>query len=272
MSLPWRPFPIQIVVGFPDGFCVAFAKSTPHRADEAITVCLIVLMAENIALYMVTAFSDMEHDDVELQDNMATFLEAAFDRLPRLKSAFWRSPAMTTDESFLDMFMLVILALTRDAPQLSVCSAAARVVWTLAWCRGLRTLCFSSTVMPSQLKLCSFKRFDLTYSAGEHVREALLRLRFDGGCNDLIFSGLGLMCRASIADSDATPMQTHPRYLSSLRRRRVLTSEGCRRRRSWFRSSAERGPIATPFVNGQETPDLKRHVHHFLEFRRGIGS
>lgn len=169
-------------------------RERPHAFGfaKAITVCLIVLMAENIALYMVTAFSDMEHDDVELQDNMATFLEAAFDRLPRLKSAFWRSPAMTTDESFLDMFMLVILALTRDAPQLSVCSAAARVVWTLAWCRGLRTLCFSSTVMPSQLKLCSFKRFDLTYSAGEHVREALLRLRFDGGCNDLIFSGHGV--------------------------------------------------------------------------------
>jgi len=157
-----------------------------------LTLVTLAFYVDSVAVYMVAVLHERRMENIALQDNVQLFLVSLFQRAPMLEAIFLRVPEFYAEEAIVLGFTLGFVALAmQNGRRFSYLAALSRVAKTVRWCRLLRVLCYTSTVMPSQTLNCFLNRYDETLSFSEHWREALLHWRGGGGCNDLVFSGHG---------------------------------------------------------------------------------
>eukprot|EP00929_Paragymnodinium_shiwhaense_P034182 TRINITY_DN18634_c0_g1_i3.p1 TRINITY_DN18634_c0_g1~~TRINITY_DN18634_c0_g1_i3.p1 ORF type:complete len:361 (-),score=14.61 TRINITY_DN18634_c0_g1_i3:41-1123(-) len=166
-------------------------------AKEAALATLAIYV-DSVAVYMVAVINDSKFENITLQDNVSRLLASTWQSHRGLQMLFLMLPELNTDEALFHAFALCILLAVRCEGNFSALANIARLARTIRICRLLRVCCFCSTVMPSQTPNCFLQRYDDTYSMAEHWREALLHWRLGGGCNDLIFSGHGVILALAV--------------------------------------------------------------------------
>lgn len=154
-----------------------------------VTLTQLTLYLESAAVYLVAVFHTRRDENLQLQDNLLIVLEALLASCRPFECVFMGLPKFQSKEAMVYTCGIFVFGAIHGGSQFSALRCAARFGRALRYCRLLRVLCFSSTVMPSPIPNCFMNRYDETYTLSEHFREAFTHWRTGGGCNDLVFSG-----------------------------------------------------------------------------------
>jgi len=169
------------------------------RAFLAFIILIVIMMFENFFIWVISSTYEPSHQPPypePLQDNGRLLLDFLFQEKYHLTPKSIQSIRDLINIQWALMSScgttLLLLDLGLGLPQSqTIWSVATQTVLTLASVRLLRTLSFSLTVLPSQMKNCYVRRFSLPVPklwSREWVREGLIP-KTKGGCNDLIISG-----------------------------------------------------------------------------------
>lgn len=156
--------------------------------SREVSFAVFGLYVDSAAVYMVAVTNQKRFENITLQDNLHVVLKAISRQFRIFEIMLLHLPELYSAESIFLIFLLFFVAAGRRG-EMCAFAVLARIGRVIAVVRLFRVLCYTSTVMPSQVQNCFVNRYDETYTTSEHWIEALTNWRTGGGCNDLIFSG-----------------------------------------------------------------------------------
>jgi hypothetical protein len=188
----------------------------PAMRMLAFALALVLLMLiENVCVALISNLDKNKYSYEGLQDNLRAWLEEGCASSDAFSSLFCgRFPGWNTLHFGAWIILGVLgpvygkdkkMTTTTNTTSIkkegerSVFGIAGRTCATIALARAIRVLAFMSTVLPNPLPDCYRNRFKNdgapdVYEDGLHLIEfGLSRIRGGGGCNDLIFSGHGVI-------------------------------------------------------------------------------
>lgn len=157
---------------------------------------LLELLVENFLCWVVSALDSNKYNYRPLQDLGEELLLWLCNSFP-VVHAMLRTFGGWSIYHF--MLLVVVIASGVVLPdkklahgRLSGFAMAARVAATVAVSRAIRTLSFMATVLPNPRYRCYQSKFPPVPDGWlEFIKVGFARMRGNGGCNDLIFSGHG---------------------------------------------------------------------------------
>lgn len=167
-----------------------------RRFVVCFVILLLELLLENFLCWVVSALDKNKYSYTPLQD-LGEELLVWLCNVSRPVHFFLRNFKGWSIHHF--MLTVVIVAAGVVFPdrklaqrKLSGFAMAAQVAATVALSRAIRTVSFISTILPNPRYHCYYRKFPpVPDNWLDFVRVGFSRLRGNGGCNDLIFSGHG---------------------------------------------------------------------------------
>eukprot|EP01023_Acetabularia_acetabulum_P007041 TRINITY_DN12993_c0_g1_i2.p1 TRINITY_DN12993_c0_g1~~TRINITY_DN12993_c0_g1_i2.p1 ORF type:complete len:285 (-),score=4.59 TRINITY_DN12993_c0_g1_i2:86-940(-) len=158
-------------------------------------LCLLIceLAIENFAVWAVSASDIHKNEEIYgLQDNVVYSFEYIYKAAPWMKNiTMYRLGSMP---HFLVLMLLLPFSVLWNQVEYSGFGLMSRVVLTIAVCRLIRVPSFLLTILPNPRRFCYRRRFPpVPSSVWQFIYIGFSKVRGGGGCNDLIFSGHGII-------------------------------------------------------------------------------